>query len=182
MSKARNKIWPRGILCRVSREAYDAIGRARGFGFATPAEREALAVSYDKAAKLSPAIKKEKFMSKTKPKALQKIEAKAKAGKKPSALESTYRNLWRFFDGAMSDNSGGHCDDDCFDGMTPMELVQAEVELDQVTSMYGIDPRVLGAMADAGYNLFGQTHQNVDDNPDDDQHRLKAFELLDKLY
>lgn len=38
--------WPKGILSRVSREAYDSVNRARGIY--TPEEREAAAVSYDK--------------------------------------------------------------------------------------------------------------------------------------
>lgn len=44
---ARRRDWPAGILSRVSREAYDATARARGFQFMTPEEREAAARSYD---------------------------------------------------------------------------------------------------------------------------------------
>jgi hypothetical protein len=40
--------WPTGILSRVSREAYNAVGRARGFQSMTPAEREQAARSYDR--------------------------------------------------------------------------------------------------------------------------------------
>ena len=40
--------WPKGILSRVSREAYDAVGRSRGFPYMTPAEREAAAKAYDR--------------------------------------------------------------------------------------------------------------------------------------
>jgi hypothetical protein len=42
----KNKDWPQGILSRVSREAYDAVNRARGVK--TPAEREESALSYDR--------------------------------------------------------------------------------------------------------------------------------------
>jgi hypothetical protein len=41
------RLWPVGILSRVSREAFNAVTRARGFSFMTPAEREAAARSYD---------------------------------------------------------------------------------------------------------------------------------------
>lgn len=44
----KNKEWPDGILKRVSREAYDAVRRARGYPYMTPTEREAAARSYDK--------------------------------------------------------------------------------------------------------------------------------------
>ena len=45
-SQPRNKDWPDGILKRVSREAYDAVCRARGFSYMTPREREAAAKGY----------------------------------------------------------------------------------------------------------------------------------------
>lgn len=57
--KTRNqKVWPEGILSRVSREAYDAVGRARGFGFMTPTEREEAAKSYDKTFKIVHGVRK----------------------------------------------------------------------------------------------------------------------------
>jgi hypothetical protein len=42
------RLWPPGILSHVSREAYNAVGRARGFQFMTHAEREEAARSYDR--------------------------------------------------------------------------------------------------------------------------------------
>lgn len=47
MDTSRAPLWPPGILSRVSREAYDAVGRSRGFAFMTPGEREDAARSYD---------------------------------------------------------------------------------------------------------------------------------------
>jgi hypothetical protein len=44
---AAGRVWPAGILSRVSREAYYAVTRARAFPFMTPEQREAAAVSYD---------------------------------------------------------------------------------------------------------------------------------------
>lgn len=50
-----NVVWPPGILSRVSREAYNAVTRARAFPFMTPAEREAAARSYDQLKEAPPA-------------------------------------------------------------------------------------------------------------------------------
>ena len=47
MATKQKRTWPTGILNRVSREAYDAITRARGLDFMTPEQREAAAKSYD---------------------------------------------------------------------------------------------------------------------------------------
>lgn len=44
----REQLWPKGILSRVSREAYNAVGRARGFHWMSPKAREQAAKSYDK--------------------------------------------------------------------------------------------------------------------------------------
>ncbi len=40
--------WPAGVLSEVSREAYNAVRRARSYTFMTPAERLAAARAYDR--------------------------------------------------------------------------------------------------------------------------------------
>lgn len=47
----KTKEWPAGILKRVSREAYDAVRRARGYCYMTPKQRETAALTYDMGAK-----------------------------------------------------------------------------------------------------------------------------------
>ncbi len=53
---ADNKYWRPGILKRVSRKSYDAVTRARGFGFMTPQEREGAARSMDELFNRSPTL------------------------------------------------------------------------------------------------------------------------------
>jgi len=49
------KEWKPGILSRVSREAYNAVRRSRGFSFMTPEKREEAAKSYDELIGTKPA-------------------------------------------------------------------------------------------------------------------------------
>jgi len=44
----KNKEWPDGSLELVSREAYDAVRRSRGYPFMSPEERLAAAQDYDR--------------------------------------------------------------------------------------------------------------------------------------
>jgi len=44
----KNVFWPKGVLKRVSRKAYNAVERSRGFNFMTPEQREAAAKNLDK--------------------------------------------------------------------------------------------------------------------------------------
>jgi hypothetical protein len=44
----KTKEWPSGVLKQVSREAYDAVRRSRGYSFMTPTERLEAAKSYDR--------------------------------------------------------------------------------------------------------------------------------------
>ena len=44
----RNKEWPDGALKQVSRQAYDAVRRSRGYDYMTPEDRLKLAKSMDR--------------------------------------------------------------------------------------------------------------------------------------
>jgi hypothetical protein len=107
-----------------------------------------------------------------------------------------YPHLWAFFDGAFSANSGGKAKEEDFDDFTSEQMEQAEKELTGFNKFSRPDfpnsheaigfSRWLGMMADSGYNVWGQTYQDLPEGStlevDDEQHRLLAFELLDKRY
>ena len=119
-------------------------------------------------------------MSKTKPKALNAMIAKAKAKQEKGPYQTTYPRLWEFFDGAFSSNSGGHPRENDFLDFTLGQLSDAEEELKTLQDA-GLNIWLLGSLADDGYTVFGQTHQNKEGG-DDEQHKLIAFELLESRY
>jgi len=89
--------------------------------------------------------------------------------------------LWDFFNGAFYANSGGRVKEEDFHKFNLGQLQAAEAELIELAAI-GVSAFALGTLADAGYVLHGQTKQNDPERPDDEQHRLLAFELLDSLY
>jgi hypothetical protein len=93
-----------------------------------------------------------------------------------------FRNLTAFFNGAFQANSGGKAKPEDFAKLDADDCMQAEQELTDIVACYRISPSALGAMADAGYTLHGQTNQNATEDPDDEQHQLMAYTLLDTLY
>lgn len=92
--------------------------------------------------------------------------------------KNQYARLWRFMDGAFQANSGGHCEVRHLEEFTIEEMQRAERELE----VLGMDPFELGAAADDGFTMWGQTHQEDAVGADDEQHKLMAWELLDRLY
>jgi hypothetical protein len=104
-----------------------------------------------------------------------------KPRREKGVYERVYSHLWSFFDGAFQANSGGHVVEKDFEQFTLGQLQQAEAELIEVAAL-GISARQLGMLADAGYTMFGQTMQDHPDEPDDANHRLVAYELLDTKY
>lgn len=115
-------------------------------------------------------------------KIVDEILRKKRGKQKPGRYQRIYPNLWSFFDGAFQANSGGRAREENFEEFTIGQLMRAENELKEVIAIYSISLCTLGAMADAGYTLFGQTMQEDADKPDDKQHKLLAFTLLDTLY
>lgn len=106
------------------------------------------------------------------------------------STKEKFPHLWAFFDGALSANSGGRAREEHFESFTEEQMQQAERELIEF-NRYGYEPdlqvaieftRWLGMMADSGYTVCGPTRQNVPHQPDDDQHALLAFELLNTRY
>ena len=100
---------------------------------------------------------------------------------KRNDVKKMYPYIWQFFDGAFSANSGGRAKVEDFDEFTTDQLERAERELSDFCGKE-VSPSWLGAMADQGYTVSGQTHQELDEGADDEQHKLLAFELLDTRY
>lgn len=100
-------------------------------------------------------------------------------------IERTYPLLWFFFDGAFSANSGGHVSERDFKHLTVADMERAEKELsDLCMGQYQMtQAHHFGMLADSGYTVWGPTMQDRPDGKgDDDQHKLKAYELLDTRY
>lgn len=101
-------------------------------------------------------------------------------------VQTQYHYLWLFFDGAFSANSGGRAREEHFEDFSTADMVRAEAELRDFCGpeFCMVHPHRLGAQADSGYEVWGQTMQNEPEGivSDDSCHRLKAFELLDTRY
>lgn len=96
-----------------------------------------------------------------------------------------YPLLWAFFHGAFQANSCGKAKDEHFADFSEAQMNQAERELRDFTNADVGWTAWLGMQADAGYTIWGQTHQELTETGqplDDDQHKLLAYELLDTRY
>lgn len=101
--------------------------------------------------------------------------------KRALSIEETYPHVFALFNGAFSSNSGGKATELTFKNITKEQMEQAEQELDTLCSGDIQRAYWLGMLADDGYTMWGQTHQNRDDG-DDEQHKLLAYTLLDTMY
>jgi hypothetical protein len=95
--------------------------------------------------------------------------------------EQSFPLLWNFFNGAFQANSGGRVKDDDFKDFQLMIIAEAEDELNELCNGNFALAAQLGMLADGGYTMWGQTKQGRPGG-NDEQHKLRAYEMLDVMY